>query len=110
MRLRKDVEQMDKDLERAFDKVQNDMNTVMRTIQLLNGRVDRAVKLLTSLAKDQKRFTKVGPVTGKTYTTLNGRVHAIAEHLGLSFVAKPKEVIINKAKIDIVKATKKGKK
>jgi len=101
--LRKEVKGMDADLHKAFRIVSSDIASLIKSSNDLNKR-------LTVLEKDKKRFTKVGPRTGKTYTTLNGRVHAIAQHLGLQFEVTPKEVVVNKAKIEAVKATKKATK
>lgn len=108
-KLRNEVAEMSEDLVIAFERVSDDVVSVMDSIQMLNKRTDRIAKAVTGLLKDQKRYTKVGPKTGNTYMTLNGRVHAIAEHLGITFEATPKQVI--PAKIDVVKAPiKKGKK
>lgn len=104
MTLRKEVKEMDKELHEAFKLVELE-------IALLGLMAKRLNKRVISLEKDKKRFTKVGPVTGKTYTTLNGRVHAIAQHLGIKFDVTPKEVVKNPAKVSAVKVVaKKGKK
>ena len=108
MRLRKEVKLIDEGVLNAFSTVATDMAAVVQELNYTKKRINKLEKVVSILLKDQKRFTKVGPLTGRTYTTLNGRVHAIAQHLGLEFVAKPKEIV--KAKVDVVKATKKGKK
>lgn len=107
MTLRKKVSQIDEDLKESFKLVGVDVDSIISEIDYLKLKTNKLEKMLVSVIKDQHRNTKVGPKTGRTYTTVNGKVNAIAKHLGLSFAVEPKKVV--PAKIDIVKAKKSSK-
>ncbi len=104
MTLRKQLKEIDSKLHTSFEMVGEDMEVAYAAINKLERIVEKQGEVIKQLVKDQRRSTKVGPVTGRTYSTLAGRVKAIQEHLGVKFEVKPKQVI--PAKIDVVKVKK----
>jgi len=105
--LRKKVNRMDTDLKKSFGYVGQDIDLVLGELDRALHRISNLEKYVTILLKDQRRSTKVGPRSGRTYTTLAGRVKALQDHLGVKFEVTPKQVI--PAKIDVVKVKKASK-
>lgn len=105
--LRKKINRMDADLKKSFGYVGQDIDLVFGELEGALKRISRLEERVDVLIKDQHRSTKVGPKTGRTYTTLAGRVKALQDYLGVKFEVKPKQVI--PAKIDVVKVKKASK-
>lgn len=103
----KRVDEMDEALKAAFEVVGSEINTVVRNNNTLNAKLEKALKRIKELEDDRYRATKVGPITGKTYMTVAGKVNALARNLGYKFEAQP--ATKTPASVSLVKV-KKGKK
>ena len=98
---------MDQDLIDAFNYVKDDLNDSVNRSKHADKRINKLERQVADLILDKKRTTKKGKITGKTYITLNGKVKAIAEHLGISFEAEPAK--LTRATVKVVKAKKGAK-
>lgn len=102
--LRKKVDTVIKESNASFGRVAEDVGFLVNVTGDILNKVDSMERDIKALKKEHSNKTKVGALTGRTYTTLAGRVKAIQDHLGISFEVKPREVI--PAKIDVVKVKK----
>jgi len=111
--LKNTIQALDQEVSYSFENVKKDVVTLFEAIQTNeenNGRRFALVeKGLKRVLRELTRNHKHGERTGALYPTLAGKVKALAEHAGIEFGVKEREITPTKVTVT-KKAAKKASK